>query len=217
MLVAQFAFSNGFPKGRSWDSARCVCTGVRLCWRGWNRGVGSSELRGSRQYPLPGGSAPAVFLSLWGESKMLRNHVVCPALAWIPSAWKERGFYCFASVIKLVWLYKVFSKFTVRPVLVKPCLAQSPQSWALGVKDLVLTLLLSSASGLFYMCVCVYSYIYVYVCVCVCIDIYICICMYVCVYIYVCVCIYIYIYKKPFFRAGWLFSKLNATVSYPMS
>lgn len=59
-------------------------------------------------------------------------------------------FYFSVSAIKLVLLYKVFSKFTVRPVIVKPCLVLSPQSCALGMEDLVLALLLNLASGLFY-------------------------------------------------------------------
>lgn len=59
-------------------------------------------------------------------------------------------FYYSASVIKLVQLCKVFSKLTVRPVIVKHCLVLSPQSCGLGMKGLFLTLLLNLASGLFF-------------------------------------------------------------------
>lgn len=104
----------------------------------------------------PHGAALGVFSPLGGKSKTLRNHELCPVLAWIRSASNERDFYFSVSVIKPVRLYKVFSKCTGGPAIVNPAVFCQP-SCALGVEGLGLTLLLHLASGLLFVCLFIFN------------------------------------------------------------
>lgn len=96
--------------------------------------------------PLPLRACAVCLLPLRGERKLLHWARLWPALQVL--AMQERAFYFSVSVIKLVRLYKVFSKFTVRAVIVNPCLVLPPQARALGMTDSVLTPPPHVASGL---------------------------------------------------------------------